>query len=73
MKDQMDAGTGAPGDNKVAPAIDELIARYEMANLADGKSPNTIRWYEDILKAFLGYQKSKKATLDLSGFDIDAV
>ena len=73
MKDQMDAGTGAPGDNKVAPTIDELIACYEMANLADGKSPKTIRWYGDLLSSFLGYLKAKQACLDLSGFDIDAV
>ncbi len=73
MIGQVDHATGVAGNSKVAPAIDELIASYEMANLADGKSPNTIRWYEDILKAFLGYLKAKQACLDLSGFNIDAV
>ena len=73
MIGQVDHTTGVAGNSKVAPAIDELISRYEMANLADGKSPKTISWYGDILRSFLSCQKSKKASLDLSGFDIDAV
>jgi len=73
LKYQMDAGTGVADNDKVAPTINELIARYEMANLADGKSPKTINWYGDILNSFLSYVKAKQACLDLSDFDIDAV
>ncbi|GAG51456.1 unnamed protein product, partial [marine sediment metagenome] len=32
---------------RASPTIDDLIARFEMSNLADGKSQNTVRWYND--------------------------
>jgi site-specific recombinase XerD len=73
LKYQMDAGTGVAGNNKVALTIDELIACYEVANLADGKSAKTIRWYGEILSSFLSHLKTEEICLDLLSFDIDAV
>jgi site-specific recombinase XerD len=56
---------------KVELTIDELIDRYELSNLADGKSPKTIRWYRDILRLFSEYVKRKEQGGDVTCFTID--
>jgi site-specific recombinase XerD len=51
--------------------IDELIMRFEMSNLADGKSHKTVRWYSDILKYLSRYLKGNGQTNHINGFNIE--
>jgi len=69
----MKAGTTAAENSKVALTIDELISRYELSNRADGKSPKTVRWYNEMLRLFSVHMKVKQQCHDISGFIIDAV
>ena len=57
--------------NKGAITIDELIARFEMSNVVDGKSPRTVKWYSDILKFLSIYLRKNGQTNDIEGFDIE--
>ena len=56
---------------RASPTIDDLITRFEMSNVVDGKSPKTITWYNDILKFFSRYLKENGQTNDIEGFDIE--
>jgi site-specific recombinase XerD len=56
---------------KVGLSFDELIDRYELSNIADGKSPKTIKWYGDILRSFSLYIKEKQQNSDATCFNID--
>ena len=69
----MKAGTTAAENSKVALTIDELITRYELSNRADGKSPKTVRWYNEMLNSFSVHMKVKQQCHDISDFTIDAV
>ena len=51
----------------------ELIARYQISNQAEGKSPKTVRWYTAMLRAFGGYLAMKHNLCDLTAFDVDKV
>ena len=42
---------------RASPTINDRITRFEMSNLADGKSESTITWYGDMLKLFTRYLK----------------
>jgi len=55
------------------PTIDDLIGRFELSNRAEGKSPKTIAWYTDILKAFSGYARTHLTSCDIAGLTIDNV
>ena len=41
-----------------------LVEAYLLTCRAEGKSPNTIRWYEQKLRAFLEYLRSRRLPLD---------
>jgi len=56
---------------RASPTIDDLIARFEMSNLADGKSQSTVRWYNDILKSFSRYLKKNGQPNGIDGFNIE--
>jgi len=56
---------------RASPTINDLITRFEMSNVVDGKSPRTVRWYSDILKFFSRYLKENGQTNDIEGFDIE--
>jgi len=68
---RMKTGIEKATKNKRAITIDELISRFEMSNLADGKSQSTIKWYNDILKFFSRYLKENSQANDIGGFDIE--
>jgi len=65
--------TALPHKKVAAQTIDELVGRYELSNIAEGKSPKTIAWYRDMLTLFSVYLKTKQYPSDLSGFNIDTV
>ena len=48
--------------------IDELTARYELSNRADGKSPKTVGWYTAMLTAFSGYMKTHFHSFNITDF-----
>ena len=56
---------------RASPTINDLITRFEMSNVVDGKSPRTVRWYSDMLKFFSRYLKENGQTNDIEGFDIE--
>jgi site-specific recombinase XerD len=56
---------------RALPTIDDLITRFEMSNLADGKSQSTIDWYNDILKFFARYLKENGQANGIDGFCIE--
>lgn len=47
------------------PALDELIADYEQALRAEGRSPRTIEWYEMFLREFCRFAGRAGRTLTL--------
>lgn len=56
---------------RASPTINKLVAHFELSNLADGKSPKTIKWYNDILKFFSRYLKENGYINDIDGFNIE--
>jgi hypothetical protein len=58
-------------ESKVALTMDELISRFKLSNVADGKSEKTIEWYDDILRLSLRYLETKYPRPDLSHFNAD--
>jgi len=68
----MESGT-AVKNKELTLTLDELITHYEMSNLADGKSPSIVKWYDDILKAFSKYRKANKQSCSISDFNVDTV
>ena len=69
----MKTETALPQKKVAAQNIDELVGRYELSNIAEGKSPKTIAWYRDMLTQFSVYLKTKQYPSDPSGFNIDTV
>ncbi len=59
--------------DKASLKLDDLIIRYELSNVSDGKSPKTIGWYNDILNLFSRYLKGKDSLNDISAFNMDSV
>jgi site-specific recombinase XerD len=53
--------------------IEDLISRFELSNLADGKSQKTIWWYGDILKCLSRYLKESGQPSDIASFTIDNI
>jgi len=53
--------------------IEELIKHFELCNLAGGKSPKTIMWYNDILFSFHKYLKRNRKPNDVTSFNINNV
>jgi len=51
--------------------IPELINRYQLSNQAEGKSPRTVRWYTEMLRAFAKYLALNHDAHDLTAFDVD--
>ena len=51
--------------------IAKLSFQFEMSNLADGKSENTISWYRDILKLFSRYLKENRHSNSIEEFNIE--
>ncbi len=56
---------------RASPTISKLIKNFEMSNLVDGKSPKTIRWYNDILKFFSRYLKENGQANGIDSFSIE--
>ena len=44
--------------------IGELISRFELNNIAEGKSPKTVLWYSEMLSAFIKYLKANDLCQD---------
>lgn len=71
--DQMNTAIAATKNEKLARTLSELASRYNHSNLADGKSPKTVKWYDEILRLFCMYVKAKPQSEDISLFNIDLV
>ena len=56
---------------RASPTINKLITHFEMSNVVDGKSPKTIRWYNDILKFFSRYLKENGQPNGIDSFNIE--
>lgn len=56
-----------------AHSLQGLVARYRLSNRVEGKSPKTIAWYEEMLRAFLSYLERQSVKADLSSFNIDII
>lgn len=46
--------------------LDKLILHFAQYNEAEGKSPNTVLWYTEMLSAFAKFHRSVGATVILS-------
>ncbi len=55
----------------VSPDMMELTNRYQLSNQADGKSPRTVGWYTEMLRAFSGYLSANHDACDLTALNID--
>jgi len=69
----MNTAIAATKNKKLALTISELASRYNHSNLADGKSPKTVKWYDEILRLFCMYVKVNPQSEDISLFNIDLV
>jgi len=69
----MNIAVAAAKNKELALIISELASRYSHNNLADGKSPKTVKWYEEILRLFYMYVKINLQSEDISLFNIDLV
>lgn len=58
---------------KTLITIEELIKRFEFCNCAEGKSPNTNRWYSEILTAYRRYLEYSQKRLDISSLNVENV
>lgn len=58
---------------KIAPGIEYLISRYELSNIADGKSPKTITWYKEMLQYFYRYIRENQLDDNISSITADTV
>ena len=56
-----------------APELDTLIDRYRLSNTADGKSPQTIEWYDAMLHAYSKYAKQTFGQNGLKNLSRDSV
>jgi len=63
----------APPVQGQAAELKDLVARYRLSNQVEGKSPKTVAWYDEMLRAFLLYLEKQATRLDLSSFNIDTV
>ena len=63
----------ATSSRTVLLTIKELISRFELYNDADGKSPKTIKWYSEILTAYLKYLDQNRRPLDISSINVEDV
>jgi len=54
-------------------AIQELIKRYELAKRAEGKSPKTIKGYNELLLSFYRYIQEHTGDTGVSRFTIDTI
>ena len=57
----------------VSLTIKKLISQFELCNDAEGKSPNTIKWYSEILIAYLRYLEHIQRPLDISCINVNDV
>ncbi len=69
----MKEGTAEPKNKAEALSIDKLTSHYELSNCAEGKSPKTVAWYNDMLRSFATYMKAKQHSYQLSVLTIDTV
>lgn len=53
--------------------LEKLVLQFQAFNRAEGKSPDTIDWYETSLHLFLEYLPSQSIQPILSGVDVDTV
>ena len=53
--------------------IQELIKRYELAKRAEGKSPKTVKGYNELLLSFYQYIKEHASDTGISCFTIDTI
>ena len=65
--------TATATSKKLAPLITHLVDLYKLSNLADSKSPRTIKWYDELLRSFCSWVKNKLKYDDISVFNIDIV
>jgi len=54
-------------------SFDELIQEYELCNHAEGKSPKTISWYNDILRQYSRYLKNCNLATEIKDFSVSSV
>jgi len=73
MGDTVKTETALPKKKVGAQTINELVGRYELSNMAEGKSPKTIAWYGDILNQFSAYLKTESYPCHLSAISLDIV
>jgi len=69
----MQASVKRGKEDRFALTIGELADRYRLSNVAEGKSPKTVKWYDEILRSFGAYNKAKLQCYDISSFSIDSV
>jgi len=55
------------------PDIQELIKRYELAKRAEGKSPKTVKGYNELLLSFYRHIREHTGDTTISRFTIDTV
>jgi site-specific recombinase XerD len=67
----MDIGGVENRKKRHTPTLSELISRYELSNVSDGKSPKTVTWYSEILHSFGKYLDARRQTQNLSSFTIE--
>ena len=60
----------SPGN--ISPALDSLISQYRLSNQSEAKSPYTVAWYTDILKAYESFAKTQLRLDGLPSFSINA-
>ncbi len=53
--------------------LQELIRYFDTYNLSDGKSPSTLRWYNQTLNMFLGWLKETGRPVTLGSIDENTV
>src|SRR3990170_2953993 len=51
--------------------LEQLISHFQVANRAEGKSPATLRWYEQNLDLFLRYLGERRHSLRLRDVGLD--
>lgn len=53
--------------------LKHLIDVFRLSNEAEGKSPKTVSWYDEMLKVFTRYLSANHLSHDLSAFNVDTM
>ena len=68
----MNTASAIATTRKPALTIGELISRYKLSNIADGKSPRTVKWYDEILGSFYTWIRTNLYHDRISALDINS-